>query len=45
MWQMTGLYKKGQFKSHVYINQQLDKAEATNVLARDIFFDKNGEFR
>lgn len=45
MWHMTGLYKKGQFKPHVSINQQLDKGEATNALARAIFFGKNGEFR
>lgn len=43
---MTGLcQEKGQFKPRVSINQQLDKAEATNALARAIFFGKNGEFR
>ena len=42
---MTGLYNKGQYKPYVYINQQLDKDEATNALARAIFFDENGELR
>lgn len=41
---MTGPYNKRQFKSHVYVNQQLDKSEATNALAKDIFSDGNGEF-
>jgi len=42
---MTGPYNKGQFKSHVYVNQQLlGKSEATNALAKAIFFDGNGEF-
>ncbi|MFJ8238095.1 hypothetical protein AVT_26555 [Bacillus tropicus] len=40
MWQMTGLYKKGSFKSHVSINQKPDKS----VLARAMFFDENDEF-
>ncbi|MDR4977970.1 hypothetical protein REY75_05225 [Bacillus sp. MHSD_37] len=40
---MTGPYNKGQFKTHVYVNQQLDKSEA-NVLAKAIFFDENGKF-
>lgn len=43
---MTGLFhEKGQFKPRVSINGQLDKGEATNALARAIFFDKNGELR
>ncbi|MCC2380367.1 Tn3 family transposase [Bacillus wiedmannii] len=29
----------------MYVNQQLDKSEATNALAKAIFFDGNGEFR
>lgn len=44
MWQMTGLYNKGQFKPHVYVNQLVDKSEA-NALAKAIFFDENCEFR
>lgn len=45
MWQMTGSYKKGEFKSHVYVNQPLDKSEAANALAKAIFSDENVEFR
>ncbi|EEL81354.1 hypothetical protein bcere0028_29600 [Bacillus cereus AH1271] len=40
---MTGPYNKGQFKRHVYVNQQLGKSEA-NALAKAIFFYENGEF-